>query len=112
MCGTYDSFLGAERAQAVPIDCLGLLREADLDRPVGHLSVGQRRRLARALLVARPPEPLLLDEPTNHLSPALCDEPEGALHSGPGTVALAGHDRRLRTRWEGREFRLPDDGRA
>ncbi|MFJ4467121.1 ABC-F family ATP-binding cassette domain-containing protein [Streptomyces sp. NPDC089424] len=107
---TYDAALGAERAEAVPLDSLGLLAEAELDRPVGHLSVGQRRRLALALLVARPPELLLLDEPTNHLSPRLCDELEDALHSGPGTVVLASHDRWLRSRWEGREFRLPDDG--
>ncbi|MFF7489374.1 ATP-binding cassette domain-containing protein [Streptomyces luteogriseus] len=63
------------------------MHEADLAKPVGHLSVGQRRRLALALLVARPPQLLLLDEPTNHLSPRLCDElePIGTIsaRSGP-----------------------------
>jgi macrolide transport system ATP-binding/permease protein len=73
---------------------------------VGELSVGQRRRLALALLVARPPELLLLDEPTNHLSPSLCDELEEALGTGSGAVVLASHDRWLRSRWHGKEVRM------
>ncbi|GAA4054765.1 ATP-binding cassette domain-containing protein [Actinomadura miaoliensis] len=103
---TYELTLGAERAEAVPLGSLGLLHEADLDKPVGRLSVGQRRRLALALLVARPPQLLLLDEPTNHLSPRLCDELEAALGTGPGAIVLASHDRWLRERWRGREIRL------
>ncbi|WP_018569316.1 ABC-F family ATP-binding cassette domain-containing protein [Streptomyces sp. PsTaAH-124] len=103
---TYERALGAERAEAVPLGALGLLHEADLDKPVGRVSVGQRRRLALALLVARPPQLLLLDEPTNHLSPRLCDELEAALGTGPGAIVLASHDRWLRERWQGREIRL------
>ncbi|GAA3367420.1 ABC-F family ATP-binding cassette domain-containing protein [Streptomyces sannanensis] len=103
---TYELALGVERAEAVPLASLGLMHEADLDKPVGQLSVGQRRRLALALLVARPPQLLLLDEPTNHLSPRLCDELEAALGSGPGAIVLASHDRWLRQRWQGRELRL------
>ncbi|MFH8685020.1 ABC-F family ATP-binding cassette domain-containing protein [Streptomyces lydicus] len=103
---TYETVLGAEWAAAVPLSTLGLLHEADLVKPVGHLSVGQRRRLALALLVARPPELLLLDEPTNHLSPRLCDELESALGTAPGAIVLASHDRWLRRRWPGREIRL------
>ncbi|MFD8822118.1 ABC-F family ATP-binding cassette domain-containing protein [Streptomyces sp. NPDC059605] len=103
---TYELSLGAERAEAVPLKSLGLMHEADLGKPVGLLSVGQRRRLALALLVACPPELLLLDEPTNHLSPRLCDELEDALGPGPGAIVLASHDRWLRRRWQGRELRL------
>ncbi|OPC77857.1 antibiotic ABC transporter ATP-binding protein [Embleya scabrispora] len=103
---TYRLSLGAARAERVPLGTLGLMRRSDLDKPVGDLSVGQRRRLALALLVARPPQLLLLDEPTNHLSPRLCDELEAALGSGPGAVVVAGHDRWLRRRWRGREIRL------
>ncbi|MFF3643708.1 ABC-F family ATP-binding cassette domain-containing protein [Streptomyces sp. NPDC002564] len=103
---TYRLALGQRRAEQVPLSSLGLLRAEDLDRPVGLLSVGQRRRLALALLVARPPELLLLDEPTNHLSPRLCDELEEALGSGPGAIVVASHDRWLRGRWQGREVRL------
>jgi macrolide transport system ATP-binding/permease protein len=103
---TYDVALGAERAESVPLRSLGLIGPADLGRPVGELSVGQRRRLALALLVADPPELLLLDEPTNHLSPRLCDELEEALGAGPGAIVVASHDRWLRSRWPGREIRL------
>ncbi|WP_335934826.1 ABC-F family ATP-binding cassette domain-containing protein [Streptomyces sp. PTD5-9] len=103
---TYALALGAERAEEVPLTSLGLMHEPDLEKPVGRLSVGQRRRLALALLVARPPELLLLDEPTNHLSPRLCDELEEALGTGPGAIVLASHDRWLRRRWQGREIRL------
>ncbi|MGV9350481.1 ABC-F family ATP-binding cassette domain-containing protein [Streptomyces spiralis] len=108
---TYALALGSERAERVPLVRLGLLAETDLDKPVGQISVGQRRRLALALLVARPPQLLLLDEPTNHLSPRLCDELEAALGSGPGAIVVASHDRWLRRRWQGRELRLePGEG--
>ncbi|WP_086824747.1 ABC-F family ATP-binding cassette domain-containing protein [Streptomyces sp. NRRL B-24572] len=103
---TYELSLGPARAERVPLVSLGLLHEADLDKPVGRLSVGQRRRLALALLVARPPQLLLLDEPTNHLSPRLCDELGEALGGGPGAIVVASHDRWLRRRWQGREVRL------
>ncbi|MEU5778650.1 ABC-F family ATP-binding cassette domain-containing protein [Streptomyces venezuelae] len=121
---TYALALGPERADAVPLSSLGLVHATDLDKPVGTLSVGQRRRLALALLVARPPQLLLLDEPTNHLSPRLCDELEEAMapargsseadsdadsDPGPGigAIVVASHDRWLRRRWEGRTLRLP-----
>ncbi|TDD55150.1 ABC-F family ATP-binding cassette domain-containing protein [Saccharopolyspora elongata] len=107
---TYEAAVGAARAETVPLGSLGLLPERDLDRPVGELSVGQRRRLALALLVARPPHLLLLDEPTNHLSPSLCDELEDALGPGPGAIVVASHDRWMRTRWRGVEVRV-DSGR-
>ncbi|MEV4823465.1 ABC-F family ATP-binding cassette domain-containing protein [Micromonospora sp. NPDC049274] len=100
---TYADAVGARRAEIVPLTSLGLLAATDLDRPVGELSVGQRRRLALAVLVANPPDLLLLDEPTNHLSPRLCDELEEALGTGPGAIVVASHDRRLRSRWSGRE---------
>jgi macrolide transport system ATP-binding/permease protein len=79
----------------------------DLATPVGRLSVGQRRRLALAVLVARVPDVLLLDEPTNHLSLALAGELEEALGSAAGTVVVASHDRWLRRRWDGPVQALP-----
>ncbi|MEU1202918.1 ABC-F family ATP-binding cassette domain-containing protein [Streptomyces sp. NPDC005813] len=103
---TYEAAVGSARAAKVPLGSLGLMHGDDLDRPVRELSVGQRRRLALALLVARPPHLLLLDEPTNHLSPRLCDELEEALGTGPGAIVVASHDRWLRRRWQGREIRL------
>ena len=103
---TYELALGPERAEAVLLRSLGLLAARDAARPVGELSVGQRRRLALALLFADPPELLLLDEPTNHLSPLLSDELEEALGTGPGAVVVASHDRWLRDRWPGRRLAL------
>ncbi|MCX2951199.1 ABC-F family ATP-binding cassette domain-containing protein [Lentzea sp. NEAU-D7] len=103
---TYGRALGAERIAQVPLESLGLLHKWDLGKPVGALSVGQRRRLALALLVADPPHLLLLDEPTNHLSPTLCDELEDALGPGPGAIVLASHDRWLRHRWRGAQIGL------
>ncbi len=73
----------------------------DHHRPVGLLSVGQRRRLGLAMAVAQAPDLMLLDEPTNHLSPALAGEIEEALGRSPGAVLVASHDRWLRRRWEG-----------
>jgi macrolide transport system ATP-binding/permease protein len=105
---TYERALGQERAESVPLRSLGLISPRDVDLRVGELSVGQRRRLALALLVADPPEALLLDEPTNHLSPRLSDELEEALGTdGPGGIVIASHDRWLRSRWQGRHIRLP-----
>ncbi len=103
---TYAAAVGEARAAGVPLGSLGLLGDRDLDRPVAVLSVGQQRRLALALVIARPPHVLLLDEPTNHLSLRLATELEEALGTHPGAVVLASHDRWLRRRWEGAELAL------
>jgi len=80
----------------VPVAALGLLTEEDLDRRLGELSIGQRRRfdLACALLAA--PHVLVLDEPTNHLSVGLVDELTVALRATSAAVVVATHDRQLR----------------
>lgn len=70
------------------------------------LSVGQRRRLDLAVLVADPPDVLLLDEPTNHLSLLLVTELERALPDYPGAVVVASHDRWLRAGWSGEQLDL------
>lgn len=97
----YELALGERRAEAVPLSGLGLIAQRDLDREVGALSVGQQRRLALALIMARPPHVFLLDEPTNHLSLTLATELEAALGGYPGAVVVASHDRWLRERWAG-----------
>lgn len=91
----------AATSAPVPLHELGLLRPRDLVRPVGALSIGQQRRLALAILVARSPDLVLLDEPTNHVSLSLAEELEDALRSSTGTVVVASHDRWLRRRWTG-----------
>ena len=62
---------------------LGLLPGRALTLAVGQLSVGQRRRLALAMLLGQHCDVLLLDEPTNHLSLTLAEELEEALQTAP-----------------------------
>ena len=88
------------------IDTSGLLHPRDVDTALGDLSVGTRRRVALAQLLADPPDLLLLDEPTNHLSLALSEELEVALADYPGAVVIASHDRWLRRRWTGDQLAL------
>jgi macrolide transport system ATP-binding/permease protein len=102
----YERALGERRAEAFPLAALGLLAGHDLDRPVGRLSIGQQRRTALALIIAKPPHVFLLDEPTNHLSLSLATELEEALGSYPGAVVVASHDRWLRRRWSQPTLRL------
>ena len=104
----YERTVGERRAELVPLAGLGLLASRDLDRPTGTLSIGQQRRLALALIIARPPHVFLLDEPTNHLSLDLATELEDALGTYPGAVIVASHDRWLRRRWEGATLPLRD----
>jgi macrolide transport system ATP-binding/permease protein len=99
-------YAAGANAARVPLADLGLVAPRDLDRPVGQLSVGQRRRLALALLVAQPPDLLLLDEPTNHLSLTLADELQEAMRTAPGAVVAASHDRWLRRHWHGPRLAL------
>jgi len=109
--GLYDG-LNASLPDAPRLTDLGLVAPRDLDRPVGLLSVGQRRRLALAMLIGHSPDVLLLDEPTNHLSLALAEELEEALGTAPGAVVVASHDRWLRRNWSWSELRLVDGGAA
>jgi macrolide transport system ATP-binding/permease protein len=102
----YEAAVGESRAEALPLTSLGLLPPQDLDRSAGALSVGQQRRLALALIIAKPPHVFLLDEPTNHLSLALATELEDALGGYPGAVVVASHDRWLRRHWEGERLDL------
>ncbi|XPP27740.1 MAG: ATP-binding cassette domain-containing protein [Leucobacter sp.] len=96
----YADAVGAELAEQRPLTASGLLAPRDARQAVGALSVGQRRRLALASLIADPPEILLLDEPSNHLSLTLVEELEEALEGFEGALIIATHDRRLRSRWE------------
>ena len=102
----YERVLGERRAEQVPLASLGLIAPRDESRPLGALSVGQQRRLALALVIARPPHVFLLDEPTNHLSLGLATDLEEALGTYPGAVVIASHDRWLRRRWAGEQLEL------
>ncbi|WP_246247750.1 ATP-binding cassette domain-containing protein, partial [Cellulomonas septica] len=106
----YDA-VTADLPAPVRLVDLGLVAPRDVDRPLRELSVGQRRRVVLALLVARTPGVLLLDEPTNHVSVRLADELVDALDVSPGAVVVATHDRWLRRRWTGTHL-VVRDGRA
>ncbi|MFF5263298.1 ABC-F family ATP-binding cassette domain-containing protein [Actinomadura viridis] len=74
---------------------LGLLPSGAAHRPVTELSIGQRRRLDLAVLLAARPQVVLLDEPTNHLSMTLVEELTQELAVTDAAVVLATHDRQL-----------------
>ncbi|NJP07019.1 MAG: ABC-F family ATP-binding cassette domain-containing protein [Chloroflexaceae bacterium] len=73
----------------------GLVAPEDLHRPVRLLSVGQRRKLALACLLAQQANVLLLDEPTNQLSLELAEQLEQALDVFTGAIILVTHERWL-----------------
>ncbi|MEV4098150.1 ABC-F family ATP-binding cassette domain-containing protein [Streptosporangium saharense] len=92
--------------EAEALTATGLFPPEALDLKVGALSVGQRRRLALAVLLAGEHDLLLLDEPTNHLSLTLVEELEEALDGYGGALVVATHDRALRRRFTGTEISL------
>lgn len=60
---------------------------------IGHLSGGEKRRVALAKLLLSNPDFLLLDEPTNHLDALSVAWLQRFLHDFPGTVVTITHDR-------------------
>jgi len=67
--------------------------DAMLDRVVGPLSGGERRRVALCRLLLQQPDLLLLDEPTNHLDAESVAWLERFLQDYKGTVVAVTHDR-------------------
>ncbi|AIJ33872.1 ABC transporter ATPase [Corynebacterium imitans] len=89
---------------------MGLMTQAQSEKKLEDLSLGQRRRVSLGIILSSPPDLLLLDEPTNHLSLALAEELEHALLDFAGTVVITSHDRWVRRQW--RERIRQKDGRA
>ena len=69
------------------------LRCPPSDEKIGHLSGGEKRRVALCKLLLEKPDLLLLDEPTNHLDAESVLWLEQHLAKYPGAVIAVTHDR-------------------
>jgi|JI6StandDraft_1071083.scaffolds.fasta_scaffold02705_9 ATP-binding cassette subfamily F protein uup len=74
-------------------EVLGKLDIHDLDRMVGSLSGGQKRRIALAKVLIEEPDLVLLDEPTNHLDLEMIEWLEEFLSQSNMTIFMITHDR-------------------
>lgn len=65
----------------------------EFDTPMGHLSGGQRKRVALASALINHSDLLILDEPTNHIDNATVDWLEQYLNNRKGALIMITHDR-------------------
>ncbi len=80
----------------------------DMHKKVGQLSIGQRRKLEIARLMAASPNILLLDEPTNYISLDVLEAFEAAISTFEGPVIVISHDRWFIQRFKGERWELKD----
>jgi ATP-binding cassette subfamily F protein uup len=75
-------------------EILAHLGVRDVDRPVGTMSGGEKRRVALARILVAKPDLAIFDEPTNHLDADTIAWLEAFLvRDFPGAVLLVTHDR-------------------
>lgn len=67
--------------------------EEDYDKPIAHLSGGQKTRLSLAKLLLEKRDLLILDEPTNHLDIDTLSWLETYLMNYRGALVIVSHDR-------------------
>ncbi len=79
----------ARRVEAA-LEAVGMQGVAD--RPPHHLSLGQRRRVSIAAVLAMDPEVLVLDEPSANLDPRARRELGEVLDARAQTILLVTHD--------------------
>jgi ATP-binding cassette subfamily F protein uup len=80
-------------AEAQVRQILGRLDIHDLQRKIGELSGGQRKRITLAKALIGEPDLLLMDEPTNHLDVDMIEWLEDYLIKSPCGLLLVTHDR-------------------
>jgi len=84
---------GRDRAHEA-LALLHRLGVADVERPCGARSGGEKRRIALAQLLVASPDVAILDEPTNHLDADTAAWLEDLLANDfPGAIVLVTHDR-------------------
>ncbi len=86
----------------------GLFTYPELLRNVADLSVGQKRKLQIARLIAQQANLLLLDEPTNHVSMDVLERFEEALLAFHGPIIAVSHDRHFIRRFANEIWELAD----
>jgi len=84
---------GAWDYEARAREVLGKLDIHDLEKIVGTLSGGQKRRIALAKVLIEEPDLVLLDEPTNHLDLDMIEWLEEFLSQSGMTIFMVTHDR-------------------
>ncbi len=84
---------GPEAELRADLHKYGLFSEHEVHQQIGSLSIGQKRKLQIAQLIASHANVLLLDEPTNHLDLDSVEQFEQALCEFPGTILAISHDR-------------------
>ncbi|EKN64284.1 ABC transporter ATP-binding protein [Schinkia azotoformans] len=72
------------------------------DRPIHHLSLGEKRRVALAGIMGLEPDLLLMDEPTTYLDPSQTEvflKEMNRIHHSGTTVVMSTHDLDLAYEW-------------
>jgi ATP-binding cassette subfamily F protein 3 len=91
----------AEVYQVVPHETVSFVRGvcgaflfsgADVDKPVGVLSGGERARVSLAKILVRPGNFMVMDEPTNHLDILSSEMLIDALQDFDGTLLFVSHN--------------------
>lgn len=79
---------------------------SQLEKKIGELSGGQKKRVSLAQVLIDEPDLLLLDEPTNHLDYAAIEWLESYLKQYRGALLMVTHDRYFLDRVTNRIFEL------
>jgi ATP-binding cassette subfamily F protein uup len=93
ICSALMDKLDAWGFEAKVQEILQRLKIAFLDKQIGTLSGGQKKRVALAKVLIDEPHLLILDEPTNHLDVEMIEWLENYLVSKDMTLLLVTHDR-------------------